>query len=183
MPAPARPAGTSGPGVYARRTDGGPAQQLRDLPDAKYGENQDYQALQRGAAVAQTPGPDVRTPIAAQGSAGPSNPLAQMVTPFSAPTQRPSEPVTAGAAAGPGAGPEALGISPAQVAQQDVSKLAAYLPILEFVANLPTSSPGSRLFVNYLKGNQVASAAQSPGPAPGGPAVQNPGGPAGPSPG
>lgn len=177
MPAPARPAGTSGPGVYARRTDGGPAQQLRDLPNAKYGENQDYQALQRGAALAQTPGPGASS-VPASPTQGPVNPLAGAIVPFSAESQRPFEPVTAGAAAGLGPGPEALGISPAQVAQQDVSKLSAYLPILEFVANLPTSSPGSRLFVNYLKGNQSASAAQSPGPAPGGPAVQNPGGPA-----
>jgi hypothetical protein len=177
MPAPTRPAGTSGPGQYARRTDGGPAQQLRDLPNAKYGENQDYQAQQRAGALSQTPGPDVSTPAAAPQP--PPNGLGNAVVPFSAPTQRPFEPVTAGAAAGPGAGPEALGISPAQVAQQDVSKLSPYLPILEFVANLPTSSPGSRMFVNYLKGNVSGGPAQSPGPAPGGPAVQNPGGPAG----
>jgi hypothetical protein len=36
---PSKPASVSGPGKLSRRTDGGPAQKLRDIPDAKYGEN------------------------------------------------------------------------------------------------------------------------------------------------
>lgn len=183
MPAPARPAGVSGPGQYARRTDGGPAQALRSLPDAKYGENKAYEQAQRGAPVSQSPGPGAPAtppPQGGQGGAPAGNPLADAVVPFSADTQRPGEPVTSGAAYGPGPGTEALGINPGQIGQQDVSKLAAYLPILEFVANLPSSSPGSRLVVNYLKANQNASASQSPGPAPGQSPVQGAGGPAGP---
>lgn len=176
MPAPASPAGTSGPGQYARRTDGGPAQVLRDLPNAKYGENRDYQQEQRAGALAQTPGP--QAPGAGRAAPAPMpSPLSQSVVPFSAETQNPGEPVTSGASLGLGPGPEALGIAPAQVAQQDVSALSAYLPVLEFVANLPTSSPGSRLFVNYLKGSLDAGAAQPSGPAPGQPPVQGAAGP------
>lgn len=177
MPPPERPAGTSGPGRYARRTDGGPAQPLRTLPDAKYGEAAQYRTQQQAAPLSQTP---AQAPsMAPQAAPGPAAPLAGAVVPFSAPTQRPTEPVTSGAAAGPGAGPEALGIEPSQVAQLDVAKLSAYLPVLEFVANLPNSSPGSRLFVNYLKASQGASAAQSPGPTPGQSPVQGSGGPPG----
>ena len=168
MPAPTRPSQTSGPGAYARRTDGGPAQKLSQLSNANYGEQATYQQAQRGAPMAQTPGPS-RGPSPSQ---YPSSPGANAVVPFSAPTQRPWEPVTSGAASGPGPGPESLGISPQQVGQADVSKISQYIPVLEFVANLPGASPGARLYVNYLKANQSASASQSPSPIAGQPALQ-----------
>lgn len=174
MPAPARPAQTSGPGAYARRTDGGPAQKISQLTNAAYGEQATYQQAQRGAPVAQTPGPP-KGPPPSQFPTNP-NPQAGAVVPFSAPTQRPWEPVTSGAASGPGPGPEALGISPQQVGQADVNRIAAYLPVLEFVSNLPNASPGARLFVNYLKANN-ASAPQSSSPIAGQPSLQGPVGP------
>jgi hypothetical protein len=54
---------------------------------------------------------------------------------------------------GAGPGPEALGISPAQIDQQDAQGIAKYLPVLEYEANLPGSMAGSRMYVNLIKAN------------------------------
>jgi len=149
MPPPSQPAQVSGPGPMSRRTDGGAAQALRSLPDAGYGENAQFQSLQQGA------------PLAASGAsptgggldvnALPPNPAAGSVVPFSAPSNRPAEPVTAGAALGPCPGPQALGINPQQVEQQDMQALAQNMPVYEFLANLPNASPSARLLVNLLR--------------------------------
>lgn len=86
----------SGPGALARRTDRGPAQKLRELPDAQYGEAATYRDLQQAAPLAQTPGPSpADAPIEDQ---GPS----QVPVGLDAPSERPDEPVTAGAPSGPG---------------------------------------------------------------------------------
>lgn len=147
MPPPANPSGVSGPGQLSRRTDGGPAQKLSDLPDAQYGENATYKDLQRQAPLSASP-----MSASGGGEELAPNPAAQNVVPLSAPSQRPGEPVTHGAALGAGAGPEALGISPAQIEQQDVSKTQTWLPFLEMVANMPDALPGARMLVNSLKG-------------------------------
>jgi hypothetical protein len=104
---PSKPASVSGPGKLSRRTDGGPAQKLRDIPDAKYGENADFRGLQQSAPLAQQPSP--------QGQSAPSAtqaPEAHGVIPLNTPSARPNEPVTTGAAVGPGSGPSALGLPP-----------------------------------------------------------------------
>lgn len=75
----------SGPGRYSRRTDG---QTLAQLPNAKYGEQAQFQAAQSGAPMAGTQ--PVPTP---QGQAGPG----AMPTPLLSPSQRPWEDVTAAA--------------------------------------------------------------------------------------
>lgn len=123
---PASPAPVSGPGSQSRRTDGGPAQKLRDLPDAGYGENAVYRDLQQQAPLSQSPGPaDAR---ASRGGA-----TTPPVVPLTAPTQNAAEPVTAGADAGPGPGMAALGLpSPAvssyQSAREFISQLASQAP-------------------------------------------------------
>ena len=154
MPQAQQPAGVSGPGALSKRTDGGPAQALRTLPDAKYGENSQFQALQQGASLSASPNPmgqaQTMSPDGPQGL--PPNPAAGQVTPLSAPTARPDEPVTNGAAMGPGAGPSALGGQPAQVADQDMGKISQSLPLFEMMANMNDAMPSTRLFVNLLKG-------------------------------
>lgn len=104
---PSNPAPASGPGSLSRRTDGGPAQKLRPVTGLPYGQNQELNSEQAAAPLAQTPGPGAAAPSPGPGSAMPPPP-----TPFSAPTERPNEPVTAGAPMGPGPGPEALGGPP-----------------------------------------------------------------------
>lgn len=152
MPPPSRPAAVSGPGPMSRRTDGGAAQALMDLPDARYGENSQFQSLQQGAALSASPNPS------AQGfdaNSLPPNPAAQSVVPFSAPTSRPGEPVTSGADLGAGPGTSALGIQPGQVERQDVGKIARSLPLFEMLANQPDALPSTRLMVNLLKAGQT----------------------------
>lgn len=123
----------SGPGPFSARTDRGSGQPIRRMPNAGYGENKDFEQIQQGAAMAAAP-------------QGPS------IVPLSAPTQRPNEPVTAGAALGPGPGREALGIpSPADERLQDFDKLAQYLPLMEMYANTPMSSGTMKTFVRFLR--------------------------------
>ena len=149
MPPPSKPAAVSGPGPMSRRTDGGAAQALRDLPDARYGENSQLQSLQQGASLSASPSP------MGQGGGSPEalppNPAANSVVPFSAPSGRPDEPVTSGANLGAGPDSSALGLQPGQVEQQDLSKVAKSLPILEMLANQPDALPSTRLMVNLLK--------------------------------
>lgn len=152
MPPPQNPAGVSGPGPLSKRTDGGPAQALRDLPDAKYGENSQFQALQEGASLSASPSPQGQGQPLDMGSL-PPNPAAGQVTPLSSPTARPNEPVTAGAALGAGPGPSALGGQPAQIASQDMGKISQSLPLFEMMANMNDASQSTRLFVNLLKGS------------------------------
>jgi hypothetical protein len=149
MGGPASPGGNgaSGPGALSRRTDQGPAQKLATLPDAQYGENATYQQDQQGASLAQTPSPS------GGGQDLPTNPAADAVVPFSAPTQRPNEPVTHGAALGAGAGPEAMGLLPQQAEQKDMTDLATKMPLLEAIGNLDSAHEGTRLMVNLIRAN------------------------------
>lgn len=111
MPQAAKPALISGPGAMSQRTDGGPASKqaqryISGMPN--YGDAQELMDLQASApmAKAQTP-----TPTQSQQMVGqPQGQQMQQASPISmlAPSQRPNEPVTAGAASGPGPGPEVL---------------------------------------------------------------------------
>ena len=97
---PNNPATFSGPGKFSQRTDGGPGdmrQPQRDIPSAGYGEGVETAAIQAGA------------PLSATGGAGGMQP---QPIPFSAPTQRPDEPITAGMDFGPGPGSEMLPVPP-----------------------------------------------------------------------
>lgn len=80
----------SAPGAMSTRTDLG-VQGAQPLPDAQYGENARFQEIQRGAPMAATMPPPPPMPAG-----------------LFAPTARPDEPVSAGAAFGEGPGPDAL---------------------------------------------------------------------------
>lgn len=130
----------SGPGALSRRTDTSPTQKLATLPDADYGENAQYQELQRGAGLAQSQGGENPQPV---------NTAAQQVVPIGAPTMNPDTPVTDGASAGAGAGMEALGLTPQT--EQDMQQQLAYLPVYEYMANLDGASWLMRNYVRDLK--------------------------------
>lgn len=140
--APANPAAISGPGRFARRTDGQPTM---DMPDAAYGENAAYREIQGGAPVA-----------AAQGipAAGGGNPLAA-ITGLNAPSTMPNVPVTAGAAAGAGPGPEALGLpqTPRQIDQADAAVLRKQLPAMLIAASRPGATQSFKDLVRTLVQN------------------------------
>lgn len=134
---PSKPAPVSGPGALSRRTDGGPAQAVKEMGGGRYGERKQLTEMQAGAPMAgrpQTPQPKLtRASVQAASNLPP-------VTPLTAPTQRPDEPLTAGMPFGAGPGSEALGMGngrnkPSAVLQKiimndptgEVSELYQYL--------------------------------------------------------
>lgn len=94
-------------------------QPKRELPDAKYGENKQFEAAQDVArptdALALPPAPaptdfaDGGSESNTQGATNAASPLSELVG-FAAPTERPGEPVTAGAPLG--AGPNRMAMGP-----------------------------------------------------------------------
>ena len=100
MRTPSNPAPVSGPGALSRRTDGQPARYASGMP---YGDGQDFYDVQTSAPMAETDNAAAGVRRARQ-----SQPrmVEQMeAVPLYSPTQRPEEPVTAGAVYGPGPGP------------------------------------------------------------------------------
>ena len=102
---PDNPAPVSGPGQLSQRTDGGPQQVQTDVSGMPYGENQELEELQSAAPMSASP--TARSPRARSRQASRAGRAAggMGASPLMAPTQRPDEPVTAGAPVGPGAGP------------------------------------------------------------------------------
>jgi hypothetical protein len=86
-------------------------QPQRDIPSAGYGEGVETAAIQAGA------------PLSATGGAGGMQP---QPIPFSAPTQRPDEPITSGIDMGPGPGSNILGMKSSPIKLSDT--LASMLP-------------------------------------------------------
>lgn len=128
----------SGPGKFAKRTD---RQGAKRLPNAAYGEQQEFQDVQAGAPMAKTPPTQMPR----------LNPMANVV-PLTAPTQRPDEPVTAGVGVGPGPGREVLGLkSPVDNQLKDLSKLSKYMPLMMQFADSPESTGTMKAFVKYLR--------------------------------
>ena len=129
----------SGPGVFSQRTDA-PGQPTRAIPNAEYGEQKEFAAIQGGAKMPKEGMPQL-----------------PQVTPLGAPTQRPDEPVTAGSPSGPGFGPDAIGVGMNMQDQTkaDISKIAEYLPSLTRMANSPGVPTSFVRFVKYIQDNGV----------------------------
>lgn len=136
--APMNPlAGVSGPGKYSVRTDN------LNMGSIAYGEGVDTAAIQSGAPLAKT-GNVKGTPASAVRQAA--------ITPLYAPTQRPDTPIQEGIDMGPGAGSEALAMR-----QDDDTNfraaIAAYKPVLNFIADQPNTSPETRAAIRQLWDN------------------------------
>ena len=118
---PRNPAPVSGPGQLSQRTDGGPQQVQADMTGMPYGENQEFATLQSAAPMSASPSatsPRVRQRQAAQ---------APSPVPLFSPTQRPDEPVTAGAPFGPGDTPPQVMQTPRSGALADeIASLMQY---------------------------------------------------------
>ena len=112
-------------------------QAAKYIPGLGYGEGQATMAQQKAA-------PMVATPTASS---------AQLLD-LMAPTARPNEPITAGAAMGAGPGTEALALpSTAGAAQDpDLEMVRRYFPVLEYWANQPDTSQATKDYVQYLRG-------------------------------
>ena len=140
---PRNPAPVSGPGQLSRRTDGGPQQTTVPMTGMAYGENADFNDMQSAAPMAAAPSvSNTRTRN--------TSPTGQRAaaTPLFSPSQRPEEPVTAGAPFGPGAGPT---MPEAQPQDADMQMLKQYLPDLEIAAGLQGAPKTFRMLVSYLR--------------------------------
>lgn len=139
---PTNPAPASGPGKFARRTDGGPSQPQRVAPGGAYGERTEMQNIQSGAPMSAAP-------TMPAGGEPQVDPMAS-VTPFGAPSERPDEPVTHGNPLGAGAGPEALGLPTNNPELADWK--AKYLPVIEHLAYSKESSDTIKNLYRFLRG-------------------------------
>jgi hypothetical protein len=154
MPQANKPAMTSGPGALSQRTDGGPAskQAIRYVSGMPaYGDAQALMDMQASAPMAKTNNPPRPAPASSmqpQQGGQPMPQSAQQIVPLTAPTQRPDEPVTAGAPAGPGPGPEVLNLPSPDIAQYQTAKQG-----IQALAATPNASPALKALAQRF--NQV----------------------------
>lgn len=122
------------------------------MPGQGYGEAASQAAAQRAIPLAPTQTP--ATAPSGGGGAGqslspaqpspPQGPYPGELTPLTAPTQRPNEPVTAGLSVGPGPGPEAnVGVGSAGMVHQNVANLLGAL------AQVPGATPDVAALAQY----------------------------------
>jgi len=116
---PSEPAPVSGPGALSKRTDG---QGARYMAGGEYGEGQELMELQTSAPMSKAP--ELR-PSRGRPRGGRGIDASMMPTPLFAPTERPDEPITAGAPFGPGPGPRTLP-RPARSFTSTLEKLLPY---------------------------------------------------------
>jgi len=150
---PTNPAPVSGPGQLSQRTDGGPQQVQANMTGMPYGENAEFNTMQSMAPMAASP--SARSPRASSRSAGAGAGGGMSATPLFAPTQRPDEPVTAGAPFGPGAGPS-MQPNSSQQAVADAAIIGKYLPDLMSMAEQEDTPVGFKRFVRHLRNLQGA---------------------------
>ena len=133
----------SGPGKFSARTDKAVGNANSTLPNAAYGENQDYQDQKSAAPMAVSPG----VPMDIGSLMGAMRPDA---VGLGEPTSQPDVPVTDGADAGPGAGSEVLAPQPEDPSS---SRNASWMAALIYMADQPNSSDSARNLVRMLKSN------------------------------
>jgi hypothetical protein len=147
MRRPNNPAPVSGPGRLSRRTDG---QGARYMAGGEYGEGQEMMDLQTSAPMSKTEAPAAR-PRASRGQAAAAE-IARP-TPLFAPTERPEEPITAGAPFGEGPGPAMPSQRGRGMAPANLEVFSRYLPVLRQVATGPDTPDRFKALVRYLEGN------------------------------
>jgi hypothetical protein len=127
----------SGPGQFSQRTDKAVGEANRQLPNADYGEQAQYQEQLQAAPMAQF----------GDFSSMFGNPASRVIG-FGEDSQSPDVPVTDGAALGEGAGMEAISAPPADPKMQ---QLKAWIPALEWMANQPNSGDSARGLLRQVK--------------------------------
>lgn len=134
---PNNPAPVSGPGALSRRTDGGPVQAAKEMSaGGKYGERKALMEMQQAAPMQGNPTPSVPAPKITMPR--------QPVTNLFAPTERPEEPITAGAPVGPGR-------TPTPEVNGRYMTVSKYLPMLEDMAVSPDAPASFKNFLQYVK--------------------------------
>jgi hypothetical protein len=138
---PSNPAPVSGPGSLSRRTDG---QGARYMAGGEYGEGQEMMDLQTAAPMSKTEATAARPRARAGRQAAPE--MARP-TPLFAPSERPDEPITAGAPFGPGPGPASQ-----QSNAAFNETIRRYLPALEAATRWPDTPETFKALVRYMQG-------------------------------
>lgn len=118
---------------------------MRDLPNAKYGENAAFTAAEQAAPMSQSAGG-----MGAQAAPPSLAPDLSGIVPMGAPSQRPDEPVTAGMPFGPGAGSTAPS-GPGGMTAEQAARLRSYLPVLVLLASQDDADPNTKQFVRQLR--------------------------------
>jgi len=136
---PGNPAPVSGPGALSRRTDG------RVAEGFSYGMNKQINEQAASAPMAKAPQP---RPASASKmmSASPLPP----VTPITAETMDPNDPITNGVPVGPGAN-SIPGLPSGPTEDPDINMIRDYYPMLEFWASQPGTSQATKDYVQYLR--------------------------------
>jgi hypothetical protein len=135
---PSNPAPVSGPGAHSARTDTGPKHY--QISGGSYGSTQDFQQQQSSAPLAPQSG--------APGSTAPAGPP---LTPLSAPSGMPTQPVTAGADAGAGPSMADIGIAPQETDAELKTRLGPLLPTLMRMADSQYATDAFRQQVRELQ--------------------------------
>jgi hypothetical protein len=147
---PRNPAPVSGPGKLSRRTDGGPAQVNAQMTGMAYGDNEDFMQIQEGARMSASPKPrgaakaPQGSPMGAMGGGSAASLFSE--------TQRPDEPVTAGAPFGPGGGPSTnQDMSVDEMADMDRELIRKYLPSMMSMVARGDTPEGFNRFVRHIR--------------------------------
>jgi hypothetical protein len=136
---PGTPAPVSGPGALSRRTDG------RVAEGFAYGMNKQINEQAASAPMAKAPQP---RPASASKMMS-ASPLPG-ITPITAETMDPNDPITNGVPVGPGAN-SIPGMSSGPTEDPDINMIRDYYPILEFWASQPGTSRATKDYVQYLR--------------------------------
>ena len=145
--------------AYSNRSD---LNTTRTLPvtaasNQQYGQRAAQEASQKVVPLARQPQAPSSPASPASGSQqGAGAPVVRPAPPgLLAPSGRPDEPLTAGAPFGPGSNDLNLPLPPAAsgpTVDQDQVDMAAYLPTLELMAEMPNSTVQFRNWVRRLRG-------------------------------
>lgn len=119
--------------AYPNRTD---LNDNKSVPAANFTGQPYGQAQAQRQAQQATPRPPSFPPPGSMGD-------------FAGPTQRPDEPLTAGADVGPGPGSNVL---PSPVSE-DLIAMKQWLPTLEFAASQPSATPTFQNWVRRMRGS------------------------------
>ena len=122
---------------------GGAGQSGRVASGYSYGMNKQINQQAAAAPMAKAPSPTARPMNVA--------PELPPVTPLTAETMLPEEPVTAGIDMGAGPGAEALMLPTMGDSQAEFNKsISSYYPVLSYVASRPNTSPDTRRALSIL---------------------------------
>lgn len=121
-------------------------------PGGAYGSRKATEQQLSAAPIAKAPA----TPSSLAVNVSPDVAAREQISPLTAETQRPEEPITNGMSFGEGLRPMDIGLPPGTgqgetEQMQDLRKLATYLPIIETVANSEDAPATLRTFVKHLR--------------------------------